>query len=223
MKKLLLLILLAGSAHAYAQISAGAGYDNKIGSIHNVMKDYLRFDISFRKPLNTDFNLLSGVTFQVINPYAKVLINSNDFATYYRKVNPEKRLAMSSYVQEKAFAFRYVTIPIALEFKVNTFTRVQYNLDNNFLVGTNKLESEYLVYGKKSISRYMNGHSFSLLLHQKSVGIRASVTYFPNTIRTDLNYGYAYMYEFNQALRESYFFRIGIWYDFAFKPIKKIL
>jgi hypothetical protein len=222
MKKIFLIATLLISTQANCQTSLGFILEARVKSIspEEGVDDYFNFGLSVKQSLTTDLNLVSGIGYRFLDADISNISRNTDMVTHFRDVHPNQLFHI---VPGDYFRFSYITIPIGLEFKPTTFLRVQYNLDNNFLVGTEDSADEYLQYGKNSLARHMFSHSVFLSVHQNSAGLGFGVIFHPSIIRSDLNYTYEFMQDFQTAFKDSYFFNVRLWADFQFRKRKKVL
>lgn len=222
MKTKFLIAALFWASYASAQISMGIVLEGRLKNIspNEGINDYFNFGISLKKSVTTGLNLVSGVSYRFMDADIRTMAKNTDLVTHFKDTHPNELFYI---VQGDYFRFSYVTIPVGLEFKATTFLRLQYCLENNFLVGTEDSVDEYMQYGSKSIARHMFSHSAFILLHQKAMGIGFGVTFNPAIIRNDLNYTYQFMDSFQTSFKDSYFFNVRLWGDFQFKKRKKVL
>lgn len=222
MKKIFLIAAFCWTTCANAQISMGIVLEGRLRNISRDegINDYFNFGLSVKKSLTTDLNLVSGISYRFLDADIRTMANNTDLVTYFRDAHPNELFYI---VKGDYFRFSYVTIPIGLEFKATTFLRFQYSLENNILIGTEDSVDEYMQYGSKSIARHMLSHSAFVLLHQNALGIGFGVVFNPSIIRTDLNYTYRFMNDFQTSFKDSYFFNVRLWGDFQFKKRKKVL
>jgi hypothetical protein len=223
MKKILTLILLAGTITSQAQISAGVVLG---GSVKQTIPSGQALDkmfiigATFKKHLTPTINLVSGAGYRFIDATIQALPSQNDLVTHYKDVHPNEFYYITDL---EYFRFNYFTVPVGLEVKVTTFLRLSYQLENNFLIGANSSAGEYLQYGKKSVAPYMPTSNVSLLLHTgHAVGAAVGCILHPTILRKDLNYTYGFMDDFADEFRKSYILTVTLWGDLSFKKRKRI-
>lgn len=222
MRKILLVIALFVTSGASAQISMGIVLEGRFKEIsrNEGVNDYMNFGLSLKKSVTTSLSLVSGISYRFLDADIRSMAKNTDLVTHFKDTHPNELFYI---VKGDYFRFSYVTIPVGLEFKATTFLRLQYALENNFLVGTEDSVDEYMQYGSKSVARHMFSHSAYVLLHQKAIGIGIGVLFNPSIIRTDLRYTYQFMDTFRTSLKDSYFFNVRLWGDFQFTKRKKVL
>jgi hypothetical protein len=222
MRKIFLIASLFIATQANCQTSLGFILEARVKNISpdEGVDHYFNFGLSVKESLTTDLNLVSGIAYRFFDADINTISKNTDMVTHFRDVHPNQLFYI---VQGDYFRFSYITIPIGLEFKPTTFLRVQYNLENNFLVGTEDTADKYMQYGRNSLARHMFSHSVFLSVHQNSAGLGFGVIFNPAIIRSDLNYTYEFMQNFQTAFKDSYFFNVRLWADFQFRKRKKVL
>ncbi len=222
MIRILFFFTFCGVMQAHAQTSMGIVLEGRIKALSpsDPLDDYISIGISLKKSISTDWSLVSGLTYRFFDADLKTISKDTDMVTHFRDVYPSTFFYITD---AEYFRFSYVNVPIGVEFKATRFMRLQYQLENNFLVATSDNVDEYLQYGKKSMSPLMFSHHVSLLLHQNSIGIGLGVTFNPSIIRDDLDYTYQFMSDFNASFKNAYLISLTLWGDFGFKKRKKVL
>jgi hypothetical protein len=192
----------------------------KIVPSGQALDNSLYLGMTLKKYLTPDLSLTSGAYYRLYDVTIGNLSHDNDLITHYKDAHPDKFFYTTS---GQYFRFNYLVIPVGLEFKITTFLRVAYSLENNLLLGSNADTEEYFQYGKKAVAAHMFTSNFALLLHTgNSLGIALNATLHPKLLRSDVNYTYDFMNEWSQSFRDSYLITISVWGDLAFKKRKKI-
>lgn len=224
MNRIILIGILLWSTHVNGQMSIGGVLDfsvKKLLPTDNAIDTYINLGLIVKKNLTTDLNIVSGISIRYFDADINKMAIGTDLKTHYRDAHPNEFYYI---VPGEYFRLSYINIPLGVELKLTSFLRVQYNLENNFLIGTSDEVEEYLQYGKQSIASHMISHNMALLLHQRNaMGIGFGVTLNPAIIRDDLHYTYQFMPEFSSSFKDSILFNIILWGDFKFKQRKKVL
>lgn len=222
MKKIFLVVALIWATSASAQVSMGIVLEARAKNIspNEGINDYFNFGLALKKSVTTSLNLVSGISYRFMDADIRTMAKNTDLVTHFKDTHPNQLFYI---VKGDYFRFSYVSVPIGLELKATTFLRLQYCLENNFLVGTEDSVDKYMQYGSKSVARHMFSHSAFVLLHQNALGIGFGVTFNPSIIRTDLNYTYQFMDSFQRSFKDSYFFNVRLWGDLHFINRKKVL
>lgn len=223
MRMIIIFFIFCGVMQSHAQTSMGIVLEGSVKSLlpSNPKIDYyINFGISLKKNISTEWSLVSGLSYRFFDTDLSTISKDTDMVTHFRDVYPSTFFYITN---GEYFRFSYINVPIGLEFKATRFMRLQYQLENNFLVGTTDNVEEYLQYGKKSMSPIMFNHHVSVLLHQNAIGVGLGVIFNPSIIRDDLKYTYQFMSDFNTSFKNAYFFNLTLWGDFGFKKRKKVL
>ncbi|RAV98522.1 hypothetical protein [Pseudochryseolinea flava] len=221
---ILALLLLVGMVQSTkGQMSIGGTLDFFWRDIskEQPFNHYVNIGVIFKKNLTPTLNLVSGATLRFFDSNVRDLSVNTDLVTYWRDAYDGEFFYITD---RETFRFSYVNIPIGLEYKITTWLRASYSLENNFLIRASGEVEQYMQFGKKALNTYMISHNARLLLHARNgLGIAVGCVFNPGIIRKDLPYSYEFMTDYQQRLRSSYCLTASFWGDVRFKKRKHAL
>jgi hypothetical protein len=217
-------LLILGSANPIqAQVSIGGTLDFFMvdASRDKPFNKYINLGVILKKNLKPSLNLVSGATIRFFDAPARGLVANTDHITFSHDVHQQEMY----YIPEgETLRFSYINIPVGLEYKLTTWLRASYAVENNLLMRASGEVDQHFQYGKKSLNKYMMSHNVQLLIHPRAaLGIGLGVVFNPGIIRKDLTYTYQFMSQVQDRLSNSYIINLSLWADAPFIKRKRAL
>lgn len=211
------------AATANAQWSLGLNLEGRFKEItpDQAVNKYVHLGVLAKKNLTPTLNVVTGAGIRFFDYDIRTLSANSDLVTFYWDRDPEGFFYI---VDGEYFRFTYISIPVGLEYKLTSFMRISYFLENNFLVKSSEEVDEYVQFGKDAIAPYMFNHNINISLHAGSaVGMGIGFMFRPGLLRNDLDYTYQFMSQYDQQVKDTYMFTVRFWGDFSFIKRKKAL